>query len=340
MSDELESLASAYLDDELPPEARASVEHALSADASLAEEVRSLAVVRDIVAALPRPAGPDVSRAVLGRIAAPRRRLIAAPTRTTWIVTATAAGLMAIAFGLATASRSRHTHVNPPPVLTHSSVDSQPVATIVTAETAVDPGPVGPPATLAAPAAPKSVVEDRAVAALEILSRPGTHRVFLVSVLDDAIDANETAALLEISSHRNFFRLDVPASEEAPGQPGAVFAAELDPSELATLRRRLSGAFTGRIDEVEADHLNLTRLASMSQVTALKGDPAGEVLFPQNRMALQSAAVVDHSAISQSGSGRTEGASPSTPAASAEVAPRSEDRPSIVLVWLVRGAER
>lgn len=335
MSDENGSLASAFLDDELPPETRASVEHALAADPSLAEEVRSLGLVRDLVAALPRPTSPDFSGAVLKRIVAPRPRVIAAPvSRPMWIV-ATAAGLLAIAFGLAASFRSRNLRVDSPPPMTQSSIVPQPEVPILVGETAVDPGPMGPPASLATPLPPPAVGEaDRAVAALGLLGRPGTHRVFLVSTQDDAIDTDETAALLEVSSHRNFLRLDPPASDQASGEPRVVFAAELDPSELATLRRRLSGAFTGRIDEVEAEPQILMRLARVGQVTTLKGEPAGEVLFPQYRMALQSAAVVGSSADSPGG-GRTEGGMPSGPAASAEVAPQSDARSSIIQVWLV-----
>jgi len=339
MSDELESLASAYLDDEVPLEARASIEQVMAADASRAEELRSLTVVRDMVAGLSRPAAPDVSGAVLARIVAPRGRIFNSPLSTSaWIATATAAGLLAIAFGLTASSRSRGGRPNPPPALVVSPIASPPAAAVIASDPAPDPEPVGPPAALAASPAPAA--EDRAVAGLEFLSRPGMRRVFLISAQDDAADSNEAATLLEISSHRDFFRLDPPVSEAERGGPAAVFAAELDPNELTTLRHRLSGAFAGRLDEVEADHLLLTKLARVSRVTALKGDPAGEVLFPQNQMALQSAAVVGASPVLPREGGRLEGP-PAPPASDAvEGTSPAGDQPSIVLIWLVGRAAR
>src|SRR4051812_21215633 len=64
-----ESLLSAYLDGELDPDQRSSIEAALLADPELAEQLRRLAAVRELVAGLPRPAPTvDLAGAIGARI--------------------------------------------------------------------------------------------------------------------------------------------------------------------------------------------------------------------------------------------------------------------------------
>src|SRR4051812_35968358 len=72
MNPEDDPFLSAYLDGELDPAQRAEVESALLSNPALAERLRQLAAVRDLVANLPRPSPrEDLSGAVLARI---RRR--------------------------------------------------------------------------------------------------------------------------------------------------------------------------------------------------------------------------------------------------------------------------
>lgn len=66
-----ESLLSAYLDDELDPARRLSVETALLADPRLVERLQQLASIRSTIAAVPRPLAPcDVSGPILLRVEA------------------------------------------------------------------------------------------------------------------------------------------------------------------------------------------------------------------------------------------------------------------------------
>ena len=66
-----DSILSAYLDGQLGPEQQQAVESALFADPQLAEELRGLAFLRDLMAGLPREASPDVTSRVMRRV---RRR--------------------------------------------------------------------------------------------------------------------------------------------------------------------------------------------------------------------------------------------------------------------------
>src|SRR4051812_31797905 len=88
-----ESLLTAYLDGELDPDQRTSIASALVSDPELAEQLRKLSSVRDLIAGLGRPAlTVDLSGAIADRVVAisdrggrrprlsPRRRRIAAWT--------------------------------------------------------------------------------------------------------------------------------------------------------------------------------------------------------------------------------------------------------------------
>ena len=68
-----DSILSAYLDGQLGPEQQQAVESALFADPRLAEELRGLAALRDLLAGLPREAPADVTSRVMRRV---RRRAL------------------------------------------------------------------------------------------------------------------------------------------------------------------------------------------------------------------------------------------------------------------------
>ena len=197
----------------------------------------------------------------------------------------------------------------------------------------VDPEPAGPPIVIAS--SPSRAVEDRVSALHELLDRPDPHRVFLISAENGPADFTETAALLEISSHRNFYQLDPSGADGGNGPSASVFVAELDPNELATLRNRLSGAFAGRLDEIEVDRRLLAELANGRRVTALRAAPAGEILFPRNQMALQSAAVAGPSPALGGEPEPAERASRPVASSTVETGSRRDDRASIVLLWFI-----
>src|SRR5262245_61566662 len=94
-----DSILSAYLDGELGPEQQQAVESAAIADPRLAEELRDLALLRDLLAGLPRRAPADVTDRVMrrvrhrARLAAARRGLAWGPVRAAWLG-ALAAGVM------------------------------------------------------------------------------------------------------------------------------------------------------------------------------------------------------------------------------------------------------
>src|SRR5262245_32276816 len=105
MKPEDEPFLSAFLDGELDPDQRAAVESALISSPILAEHLRRLASVRELVANLPRhPARRDLSKAVLERIrqrserSVLRRRRAVVGTRR--VLAAAASIVLAVVLGL------------------------------------------------------------------------------------------------------------------------------------------------------------------------------------------------------------------------------------------------
>jgi len=74
MTNDDESFLSAYMDGQLDPEQQHRVESALAASPQLAERMRGLILVRDMVASLPRDGSVDVSARVMQQIRARQRR--------------------------------------------------------------------------------------------------------------------------------------------------------------------------------------------------------------------------------------------------------------------------
>ncbi|WP_165249015.1 hypothetical protein [Paludisphaera soli] len=300
MSDELEFLQSAYLDDELDPDLRRSAEAAAASDPQKAEELRSLARVRELIAGLSRPAGPDFATEVLRRLAASGSRPAAWAFGPSLRWGAAAAVLLAASLGIRAAIRHRDEPVAPPPV---ALAPASAVATEVV-EAAPRPPvaaePVGPPEALARATPdpdptgpprldPASEPDRSQLAAGELLARPGPHRLFVVSSVEGPPDLDEIAEVLKLTSHRDFYRLELPGDDraEADAAGPVVFAAELDPAEVGTLRRRLEAAHPGQVGEEEAGSALRTELAELGRAVRLPAEPAAEVQFPQSKMAIR-----------------------------------------------------
>ena len=150
-----DSLLSAYMDGQLGPEQQLAVESALVSDPRRGEELRSLTLVRDLLAGLPRDASVDVASRVMSRISGRSRlgmilsivpgygAIRRHPSKVAGLL-AIAAGLLIAAVmsfvfrvgpggprGRADAQLAKHV---PSPMLQGSSVDSRPTP----------PNPVGP----------------------------------------------------------------------------------------------------------------------------------------------------------------------------------------------------
>ncbi|MDG3003705.1 anti-sigma factor family protein [Paludisphaera mucosa] len=342
MSDDLETLISAYLDDELTPEQRREAEAAVAAEPTRADELRSLGAVHELLAALSRPAAPDMTGRVLARLAASPSPtwgdIRAFPAVPALRRAAAAAVLVAGFLGVLAVARFRGDRrpdhpisarpIVPPVAIAEPAVARDPVAVV---------DPIGPPTSVAGAGSgvfdPPSPTYPARLVARELLDRPGPYRVFLVSGVDDQAKDAEVASLLGLSSHRDFYRFDVPAGESPRTPRSLVYAAELDPNELSTLRSRLAAAFPGRLDEGNSAALLMSELSQLGQATTFRADPAAEVLFPQTKMALRLPAEPPQPGGPQRGEGTLAAEDPVRPGQASLVGPPEPS--SVVLIWML-----
>ncbi|AMV38937.1 anti-sigma factor family protein [Planctomyces sp. SH-PL62] len=358
MSDELESLLSAYLDDELDPDEKRAAAASLASNPEKAKEFRSLVRVHELINGLSRPPGRDLAPEVLQRLAAssPPTWRSGPSARLRRFSPAYRAGLAAavvlISFlGMRTAIQ--------PPAPQAPRHPGAAAPSLHTAEDSSRPSasdPVGPPAILAAttPNGPEAdlpgppvltapAVDRPRLIATDLLARSGPHRIFLVSGGDGRPARAEVASMLGLSSHRDFYRFELPreGAADLSSADSVVYAAELDRDELTTLRNRLASAFPGRLDEGEASTSLMTELADLGRTTTLRAEPAAEVHFPQTKMALRTPTDPQ-----STGSGTVApGSDPIRPedgvAASDPVGPpalpriRTEAPSSVILIWIL-----
>lgn len=303
---ERESLLSAHLDGELSPEERQEAEAAIASDPAAAGELQALAGVRDLIAGLSRPAGPDLAPGVMERLknqsGAPRRnRATARRLRIGALTGGVAASIACLAlFG------GRHQPPRPNLPDTPDIATAAPSPAPAAMEIVGPPAPVqtesseggalvGPPAELASagqPAADNPVVEPARSPVPEL---PGGANplVFLVADLDGATARDQVAALLALSTHREFHQIELSPpndggeAEKSPTKATVVFAATLDPKELTTFRERLATAFPEQLDEGGPAPTLTAELVEKGRVSTLPANPAGDVSFPQTKLAMQ-----------------------------------------------------
>lgn len=349
-----ESLLSAHLDGELSAEERQAAEASLATDKAAADELRSLAGVRNLVAGLPRPTGPDLAPAVMERLKdrriGPRTIQPANRRRIASLVAGVAASVALLAlFGGRLRPTTPTTRPNSLPSALPDSAATTPAPPSAVVETEIA-GPPAPPPTVESPVAiaatepeaPKEApAAEPARAPIPGLADDADPLVFSVVDRDAEAARKRVAALLGLSTHRDFHQIKLPPAEApgdndaaaAPARATVVFAATLDPNEAATLRERLATAFPEGLDEGGPAATLTPELAAKSRVSTLPANPAGDVSFPQIKFALRFPPQ-DRSDWPESTPADGEAQKADSPATGA--APQAEaDQPRSVLVWIV-----
>ena len=288
-----ESLLTAYLDGELEPDERASIESALVADPVLAKQLWRLTELRDLIVGLPRPVLPvDLAGAISARIGPsrvalgfwpalrPRSRVVAAAL---WGF-ALAASLL-IAVGLALRSRGP---ASPP------TRGLPPVEIVEIPTRSVEPKPANvaestPPRPGLTPR-PAAVVRKRDdVAAGEefraMLDSPRLRRVFLVTDIIGEGTPDRVGELVQKTPRTDASYGRIIVSQGIVIDPlhpneATVFALVMNEQELGHLRRRLEQSFPQRVEEAEADPIVVAQLAEVGQVAVMRGTPASSVVIP------------------------------------------------------------
>jgi hypothetical protein len=308
-----ETFLTAYVDGALTPEQRLRVEAALESDPGLADHLRGLTAVRDLVAGLSRPGpSPDVSEAVLAQIARRPAWLplsfplpLPVPTARAWRWAAAAAAVAVVSASLAIAVSGGRRH-------------GAPVEQRVQADPSI-PTPAPPPAPVTvarhvdAPPQPQTPVDERATSAVEeILAERGpdreerqqdfesqqfrrvfdnTRKVFLVTDDGRGRAAEAVGDLIAKTPRKvsSYFCMTVPPGvdvDPGPETPGVdrVFAVVLTDVELdqfpKLLKERLPDSV--RVTESDPKPESVTQLAALVEpIQVFQGTRVAGVIVPE-----------------------------------------------------------
>jgi hypothetical protein len=300
-----ESILSAYLDGQLGPDEQQTVEAALLDDPGLADELRGLAALRDLLAGLPRESPVDLTSRVMRRV---RRRALVGTARgfVAW-GPVRAAGLAAIAASvlmMLTAAWFLHHRTGPadargqvvaarrdavPPSRPDDPKSGWPDFAQKAREPADGPGRSEergrsqPESADGVGSTPDELVHVR-----EYLDHPDLRRIFLVSDKGDGSSEQVVANVVEQTTRFNYYKITISQGividPRHPDQ-ATVFALVVGPRELDNLRDRLRMALRDRLEEEPAEPGIVTRLADIGHVEACRPSPPAEMHIPRVALA-------------------------------------------------------
>jgi hypothetical protein len=348
-----DSILSAYLDGELGPEQQQAVESALFADPQLADEVRNLALLRDLVAGLPRDVPADVTTRVMRRV---RRRA--------WLRTAEGviawgpvrAGLVAAAASLLLAiSLPWFLHLDRVPAGGEAPIAQvRPVAEVrpvvrknrgwpvfpdPAREARSEPPGTGGHPTIVASAEDPGSGQDELVHVRKYLDHPNLRRIFLVSDTGNGSDEQRVASVVEQTTHYNYYKITISQGividPRHPDQ-ATVFALVVGPRDLHRLGDQLRTALKDRVEESDAEPAVVTQLADIGQVEARSPSPAAEMDIPRE-VVMAIKAPNPGGDIGPPEAPRAELPKPGEPTRQQErSSPRADEADLVVLVWVSR----
>jgi hypothetical protein len=351
-----DSILSAYLDGQLGPEEQQAVESALLDDPPLAEELRSLAGLRDLLAGLPRESPADLTSRVMRRI---RRRALLGPARgiVAW-GPVRAAGLAAIAAGvLMMLAAPWVLHIRRPAAGADVAAPREAVAKVKPSlsearwphfathggrERTIPPGRSEERRSSATePAVDQGSVRDELVYVREYLDNPQLRRIFLVTDPGDGSGEQRVANVVEQTTRFNYYKITISQGivfdPRHPDQ-ATVFALVVGPRELDTLRDRLRTALNDRVEEESAEPGVVTRLADIGRVEACSPSPSADMDIPREDLAFKDrvAGVVGEAAGPPPAEHPSSTGGPTPEQERSSPAAEFLDRSLVVLVWVSR----
>jgi anti-sigma factor RsiW len=301
------SLLSAYLDGELEPDERLSIESALEGDPELAEQLRQLTAVHDLLATMPRPIPPiDLASAVDAALAAgprPRRRRHTAGN----LGRLGLAASLLLGLGLALAvAVSRLAPAPAPMPLEPARVTAPTIARAPVTEVA-DLAPREElrlrPTLAQAPRspvpAPDRAVEEAARRQHDaetiqaMLDSPRLRRVLFVTDVIGGETAPNTNTLGRVEelvqktprTEATYGRITVSQGiiidPQHPNE-ATVFALVMNDQELEIFQKRLAQSFPQQVEERGADPAVVTQLADIGSIAVLPGTGASAVVIPRD----------------------------------------------------------
>ena len=308
MNVEDEEILSAYLDGELEPDERQRIDERLLSDPALAERVRQLSAVRELVASLSRPAlGTDLSPALLARISAQaspqaqgRRRL--------WrvleglAVAASVAGIVAFGFNARPGHEpgaDRVARVQPVGPATPGPIANPSTPRADGSETEREPS--APPAASVSVAAAGDAAElgreREALGIRDLVDSPYLRRVIVV----DAVGGQpfkQVDSLIQKTPRIDPYYARFTISQGIvidPRHPNTVtvYALVMDDKELKQLEGKLLGAFPGAVQDTVPDPAAVTMLADIDTVTIHSGTRASDLVSPPENSSVLTALLAE-----------------------------------------------
>jgi hypothetical protein len=325
MNVEDESLVSAYIDGQLDPEQLQAVESALLSNPRLSEQLRTLAIVRDLVGGLSRDASVDVSNAVLERIRPSRRPWVRLRStisrfdgrgqriRTAALLGIAASTIIATTIALSLPMALRHHR-------SESRANSVPLTVAVNnLQRASKPDPTrektglgslekpsssDPPKS--AVSAPSSVSTSEIAATnasteissldqsrdlesvRKLLDDPNLKRFFFVRGGRDGTARLQVASVVEQTTGSGFYKITIAQGiviDPRHPEEATVFAVLVKPKELDNFVDKLRLALPDSVEETPVDPRIVTQLADIGQVQAYPAWPG--VTIPQEALALR-----------------------------------------------------
>jgi hypothetical protein len=322
MSVDENTILSAWLDRQLDPDQQCLAESALAADARLAEELRALTMVRDLVSALPRESPVDVSSRVMERILNREPAVSELPARgsrrwrprrvaalATWLTAAAAvmiASTLAMVHGLRVPGRAAGGREagSPSIAANHSApaiaptgpggarLDSpeqhsfQGSSRSNEASAAVSErgahGVIGAAAAGSLP--PDSDLQD----VRQLLDNSNLRRFFFVRNGQDGKAEQQVASVVERTVHHGYFKMTISQGIVIdPRHPdeATVFALVVNPDELHNLRDQLKVALADQLEEGPADPRVVTQLADIEPIKLPRPPAPAAVSIPGEGLA-------------------------------------------------------
>lgn len=282
-----ETLLSAYLDGELPPEEGDRVDSTLVSDSGLADRLRDLVAVRDLVASLSRPSlHVDLASSVLARIenqSAFRPRRWALPRSNSWGVriaalTAAAATLL-ITTTIVVNRQLRRPADSAPSPLAVAQPATRDAGRAVPPDRADRPAPppsVADASAPSSPAVPAARIKGAARDLRGLLENPQLQKVLLVTdVLGGQADAR-IGEMIQNTPRRNpvFGRIVVHQGiviDPAHAGEAVVFALILNESELLDFQKKLALAFPSAVEDASPRPDLALKLSEVGQITVHPG---------------------------------------------------------------------
>jgi anti-sigma factor RsiW len=319
---------SAYMDGELDSDQQHGVESALVASHELAENLRALTTVRELVAGLNREVcmdiSPEVMRRIRGRHQSRSRlspmRAWAVPTRrvaaVAGIFVLAACIMLIVSVVIVPRPRDHGLHAAPRNTIDNVIANSGPDVDTVSANElgtpiAIDPGlsssRAGTIHSASLDPRPLGVLHEDGGArasdghaapgdlelARRMLDNPAERRFFLIKNGADGKAQQQVASVVERTTRFGYFKITVSQGividPRHPDQ-ATVFALLVNPKDLGRLRDQLKAVVPDVMDGTPADPAIVTQLADIGHVQEFAPSAPADVLISREALALRTRA--------------------------------------------------